>query len=625
MSVKEIHMVCNAHLDPVWLWSWEEGAAAALSTFRSAARLAKKYDFIFCHNEMLLYKWTEEYDPQLFREIQTLVREGKWHIMGGWYLQPDCNMPNGESLVRQIRTGQRYFKEKFGIESFDTAVNLDSFGHSIGLVQILQKTGYKNYIVCRPHHVEKQGMPKRTFIWRGLDGSRVKVLLYDMGYASSLGNVGEKLELFFSREEFLQTRLFMWGVGNHGGGPSEKDLQYLKANENKNGYHLVHSTLDAYFETMQPTETFKKSLNRTMPGCYSSLIRIKQKHRRLENELFFAEKIATAAVLNAKMEYPYKELNEAQEALLFGEFHDVLPGTCIKAGEDSALNMFDYGISLAERVRMRAFYALSSQTANLKENEYPVFVFNPHPYPVTTTVECEFVLANQNWSDIYTKAEVFDGDKKLCTQQIIESSSLTLDWVKRIAFECKLAPCGVSRFLIRTSPNRKKNILGEGTIKPLIGKNSCLTIDEKSGYVKSMVFFGKEYLTSPIVPTVFTDNEDPWAMGANQLQSLGEKTGTFSLICEDENAALLKNERAPLIRIIEDGKVFTTAEAIYRYNHSKITIQYKVYKKHPRIDLKLKVLWQEQNKMLKARSSRRCMSGVGSMNLCVCLPMRGMR
>ena len=134
--MKELHLICNAHLDPVWQWDWNEGATAALATFYSAVELAEEYDYIFCHNEALLYEYVEQYDPELFKRIQGLVRAGKWHIMGGWYVQPDCNIPSGEGFVRQIESGLAYFKEKFG-QRPTVAVNFDSFGHTQGLVQIL--------------------------------------------------------------------------------------------------------------------------------------------------------------------------------------------------------------------------------------------------------------------------------------------------------------------------------------------------------------------------------------------------------------------------------------------------------------------------------------------------------
>ena len=108
-----VHLICNAHLDPVWKWPWEEGAREAVSTFHTAADLLDEFpEFVFNHNESLLYEWVEEYDPMLFERIRALVKSGRWNISGGWYLQPDCNIPGGETLVRCILEGRRYFWEK---------------------------------------------------------------------------------------------------------------------------------------------------------------------------------------------------------------------------------------------------------------------------------------------------------------------------------------------------------------------------------------------------------------------------------------------------------------------------------------------------------------------------------
>ena len=107
-----VHLVCQAHIDPVWMWTWQEGAREAVSTFHTAANLLDEFpEFIFNHNESLLYEWIEDNDPALFIRIAKLVKQGRWNISGGWYLQPDCNMPAGETLVRQILEGRRYFAE----------------------------------------------------------------------------------------------------------------------------------------------------------------------------------------------------------------------------------------------------------------------------------------------------------------------------------------------------------------------------------------------------------------------------------------------------------------------------------------------------------------------------------
>ena len=207
---KKIYLLCNAHLDPVWLWKREEGMAEAISTFRVAAKFCEKYDgFIFNHNESVLYEWVEEHEPELFARIQKLVKEGKWHIMGGWYLQPDCVMPCGESFIRQIETGNAYFQEKFGVIP-KTAINFDPFGHTRGLVQILVKYGYDNYLFMRPYHI----IPEQNFIWKGYDGSEILGHCLLGVYNSPRGEIAKRLDPMIAHEQ--EKILMCWGVGNHG-------------------------------------------------------------------------------------------------------------------------------------------------------------------------------------------------------------------------------------------------------------------------------------------------------------------------------------------------------------------------------------------------------------------------
>lgn len=140
-SCKKLHMIGNAHLDPVWLWNWQEGFQSVKATFRSALDRMKEYDeFIFTSSSALQYLWIEENCPEMFEEIKERVKEGRWVIVGGWWVQPDCNIPSGESFVRQGLYGQRYFLEKFGVTA-KVGYNVDSFGHSGALPQIFEKSG----------------------------------------------------------------------------------------------------------------------------------------------------------------------------------------------------------------------------------------------------------------------------------------------------------------------------------------------------------------------------------------------------------------------------------------------------------------------------------------------------
>ncbi|MGC9213433.1 MAG: alpha-mannosidase, partial [Athalassotoga sp.] len=131
-----IHMIGNAHIDPVWLWRWPEGVSEMISTCRTMVEMLKNSDdLIFTKGEAMMYEWIEKTDPSLFNEIAKLVKSGRWNIVNGWWVQPDCNIPSGESFVRQSLYGKRYFKEKFGID-VKVGYNVDSFGHAATLPQI---------------------------------------------------------------------------------------------------------------------------------------------------------------------------------------------------------------------------------------------------------------------------------------------------------------------------------------------------------------------------------------------------------------------------------------------------------------------------------------------------------
>ena len=521
-------MICNAHIDPIWQWDWPEGVSATLSTFYTAVKLAEEYEYIFCHNEVTVYKYIEEYAPGLFAKIQELVKKGKWHIMGGWYLQPDCNIPSGESFVRQIREGQRYFKEKFGACP-TTAINFDPFGHSVGLVQIIKKCGQDSYLFVRPFHHEMT-LPSEQFIWRGLDGSEIKATRAD-GYGSGLGKSVKTIR-DRSRWQPFESCVALWGVGNHGGGPSRKDLagirdELLCDSEVK----YVHSTPEAFFSEIEPSEIVDTSLRISMPGCYTSMYRVKKLHAQLENEIYTAERIASAAYLSGVLEkYPENELKTAVEDLLNAQFHDVLPGTSVQCGEDAGIRYLNHGMLEAERVKIKSYFALSAAQKPAGEGEYPVVVFNPHPYEITDNVECEFTLADQNWNEsIESRIRVVDENGESVPYQVIkEESNLTLDWRKRIIFEATLAPMALSRYSVyvdfveAVKPEKSTALIFDNGRK-------YVEIDADTGLVRSYKINGVEYLKDAFSLCSFDDNADPWGMSRAQLIRVGENERPFVL------------------------------------------------------------------------------------------------
>ena len=195
-SQYRFHMIGNAHIDPVWLWPWSEGMSVVLSTFRSALdRMNENPDFTFTASSAQFYEWVAETDPKMLEEIRKRVEEGRWAVVGGWWVEPDVNIPNGESLVRQGLYSQRLFQQLFG-RIAQIGYNPDSFGHPGTLPQILKLQGMHAYVFMRPQSHEKK-LPADLFWWEGADGTRLLTYRIPFSYGDS-GPVQKGLRHFIS-------------------------------------------------------------------------------------------------------------------------------------------------------------------------------------------------------------------------------------------------------------------------------------------------------------------------------------------------------------------------------------------------------------------------------------------
>jgi alpha-mannosidase len=607
--MKHVHLICNAHLDPVWLWPWEEGAAEALSTFRIAADFCDEYGgYVFNHNEAVLYEWIEEYDNQLFERIQRLVRSGQWHIMGGWYLQPDCNMPSGESFVRQILYGRRYFADRFGSRP-TTAINFDPFGHSRGLVQILAKSGFDSYIFGRPMGKDLP-LPEEEFEWVGFDGSRVIGHRSFGHYLSQKGRAAEKIEKFLAEGPEQDTGLLLWGIGNHGGGASREDLDAIRELSRRlvdKGVHLIHSTPEAYFaerESDAPSRPeFREALNPWAPGCYTSQIRIKQKHRRLEDELLLVEKTAVQAVMRGRMPYPRIELREALKDLMFVQFHDILPGSSIPRAEEAALDRLGHGLEIVSRVKNRALIDLSAGEPAPEDGVIPILGYNPHPFAVEGTFEVEFQPSHQNWAGTFMSYDVHQaGAGAVPVQFEKEASSVGVDWRKRMVMRATLAPGSLVRFdctpvEIPEKPRPTAAPDHDGRIRLAMERYSVVV--GATGLIESWRVDGKETLQEAgLVARVLRDSDDAWESRGRAFRDVA---GSFRSATPGETADLCGvpvPELAP-VRVIEQGPVRTVVEAVFVWNRSELVMTYEFPVHGTEIGVHVRVFWNEKRSMLK--------------------------
>ena len=606
MTPKTIHLVCNAHLDPVWLWDWEEGAGEALSTFRTAVSLCEEFPgYVFNHNEAVLYRWVEEYDPALFQKIRRLVREKRWHILGGWFIQPDCNMPSGESFVRQILAGRKYFAEKFGVD-VRTASNLDPFGHSRGLVQILAKSGYDSYIFCRPGRCDGR-LPADEFVWVGFDGSEVMASLVSAHYNSPGGGARKKVLDWMAAHPDRESSLLLWGVGNHGGGAYRTDLEDLERLVGERpDFEIRHSHPEAYFENLAKQKAslprHARDMNPWAVGCYTSMARVKQKHRLLENDLFLAEKMASAASYQGLIRYPQEELGEAQIDLAFSQFHDILPGSAIPQAEESSLRRMDHGVEILSRVKARAFFALAGSEPPPAEGEISLFAYNPHPFKVRGIVSFEFQPYETNVAGGYQFPQVYSKGRPLPSQPEKEASNLNVEWRKKVVFAADLEPGRINRFICRPEKRMEKpapQLREEGGKMSFRTEELEVLINTETGLVDRYRAGGRDFLAErSFMPLVIHDSADPWGMTVRRFR---EVAGRFDLASPEEGSRVsgITAGTAGSVRVVEDGTVRTVIESVLTYGRSVIFLRYMLPRRGTEIELEARVHWAEKDKMLK--------------------------
>lgn len=402
MPMEQIHLIGNAHIDPVWLWTWREGLHEIKATFRSALdRMNETPGYVFTCACCSYYEWVEENAPDMFEEIRLRIREGRWKVVGGMWVQPDMNTPSGESIARHLLYSQRYFREKFGL-TVKSGYNVDTFGHNGQLPQLLTLAGIVNYVWMRPMIHENADIPEGALRWEGIDGTAVRAFRIPDVYAGE--NIVEKIELSLSLcEKAGLPMMCFYGVGNHGGGPTKRCLSEIEAWREVNGKErVVYSSPDVYFDALNNKEllVWKGELQHHASGCYSTAANTKMLHRRVENELLSAE--AFHVLADAKgvgVNNDRASFDRAWKKLMFNQFHDLLGGCSIREALDDMVTELSAALSDASHAENAALQRLSWNVDTMCQNKAhirskeghfwrwfmpgektPVVVFNPHSF-----------------------------------------------------------------------------------------------------------------------------------------------------------------------------------------------------------------------------------------------------
>jgi alpha-mannosidase len=576
-----VHMIGNAHIDPVWQWRWEEGRQEVLDTCHAALdRVKDTPGFIFCQSAAVTYEWIEQEDPELFAEIKQAIVDGHWCIVNGWWLQPDCNIPSGESLVRQGLLGQSYFLSRFGVAA-KTGWNVDTFGHAWQIPQILAGQGMDGYCFFRPGTHEKQ-LPT-LFWWEAPDGTRVLAANMPGHYGTwgdeLEGRIREAAEL---APPGLTDTMNFYGVGNHGGGPTIENLASIKrVDRSRTGPHTILSTPDAFFAKVRNAAEFPvvaEELQYHARGCYTAVSAIKQHNRRAENLLLAAEKMSVLANRLLGVEYVGKVFECAWKRVLFNQFHDIMAGTSIRPACDDAIGEYEEAEMLAERAIMNAQTRVSAQIDCAGEGR-AIIVYNMLSWRRTEVVATEVCWYNHD-----DRVHIVDDRGKPVPCQIVHTNISGRGTTIRVVFLADVLACGYRTY---------RMVQGVGPAQPsdfqagpyfVESPFYRLEFDLETGHLASLFDkrAGRDLLAAPAnVPLVIDDPSDTWS---HDILSFRDVIDAF---------------QATHLEVVEVGPVRARVILQMQAGESKLVQDIRLYRDVPRIDIECTIDYHGEHEMLK--------------------------
>lgn len=583
-----LHMIGNAHLDPVWLWRWQEGCAEAISTCWAAIdRLEESEDFLFSKGEALIYLWIEQLEPDLFERIRHFVAEGRWIIVNGWWIQPDCNVPSGESVIRQALYGKRYFKSRFGVD-VEVGFNVDSFGHAGTFPMLLRHTGSSKYVYSRPA-ADEMDIPQELFTWASVDGSEVTAFRIQGAYNTSRRNMQlpEKVPLHYDLSSKAgHSYMLFYGVGNHGGAPTKENLQQIDARIAA-GEPLKYSDPNTFFADTADVEKprIEGELQFHAVGCYAVATDLKQLNRRAESILEQAETAATLASLHMGAEYPRGAFEEMWRKLLFNQFHDTLGGTSLHtACEDSVFELSsviaDAEIALNAAVRRLA--GLIAPPSDPTDGTFVVMNLNGADY--------DGMIEAEPWvdKDMVSPRTLRDDKNNLVPLQYVDPHGKT-PGLQRLAFHGQIPAFGyrVYRFAIDQEGEASPGMMFGARTGDLEFETAGyrLILDPQTGAIDALVDkrSGKDIFDGPgHRGLIVEDGTDTWGHGTHSFAYDGEELALES------------------VKLVEDGPLRLSVEVAASRGRTRFStlIVLPADAALP-VELRVTLDWQEQGKLFR--------------------------
>ena len=588
-----IRGVGNSHIDLAWKWPWTEALEVVRDTFGMVLELMDEYPGLdYAQSSAQDFLWLERYYPQEFKEIQQRVKDGRWEMVGGMWCEPDLNIPCGESLVRQLLTGMRYFKQKFGVD-VKIGWNPDSFGYSWQLPQIYKRSGVDYFVTQKLKLNDTTPFPYKLFQWESPDGSRV-LTYFPHGYGNRINPV-QCSEYIAQDTPFcsgFREQMLLFGVGDHGGGPTRQmlDAAVRWQKSPKAAFpNFKFSTAQEFFDDVNASlpklnlPVWKSELYlQYHRGVYTTQAESKRRMRASEHLMLDAEKFCSLAMLHGRA-YPQPKFEDCWRRVCFEQFHDQMAGSGIHVIYEDEAESLEF-VRDACRPELHSSLHTLASSVDTRGPGVPVIVFNSLSWERTDVAEVEAQFPGP-----VQEIEVRDPSGHVVPSAEVSRNGST--HTVQVRFLARAVPSIGYKVFHLVSTDRPREAASTLKVSGLRMENELLSleVDPKTGCVTSLV--SKQ-------------------AGRNILRAEGKGNllGTFvdkpkhadawniNLHYEKQKTELLNADE---VKLVENTPIRAVIRVKKSFQNSAFVQEICLYPEVPRADVHMHADWHEQHVLLK--------------------------
>jgi len=567
----------HSHIDVAWLWPYRETKRKVSRTFSTVMRLMEQYpEYIFSQSQAQLYEFCKQNYPSLYEEIKKRVREGRWDVTGSMWVEADCNLCSGESLIRQILFGKNFFKDEFGIET-DVLWLPDVFGYAAALPQILKKARINYFSTIKINWSQLNKFPYSTFYWQGIDGTQVLSHFPPTTDYNAFPDPQKLLEQVreFKEKDRADWSLLSCGWGDGGGGPEARHMEFLRREKDLEGLPRTRwMKVSDFFHKIDGFADYPKWVGELYfelhRGTYTTQARNKMFNRK--SELLYRDaEILSSIAASMGLQYPFDKLHDNWKDILLNQFHDVIPGSSVHEVYEDTEEMYPRILDAGREIVAGAIDRVVDNIDTAGEGK-AVVIFNTLPWYRNDIASIEvphhgdFAIVDPNGSEI--------------PAQRVGNS---------VFFGASVPSMGYTTYrIIERKPKRAPNQL-KVTRNRLENRFYKIELDSK-GVIRSLVekSTGREVI--------------PAGQRANLIRLYEDKPNDYDawdidLYYEDKFEDITDLQS---INVVDKGPVYASVEMERHFGKSKLRQKLVVYADIPRIDFQTWVDWREDAKVLKA-------------------------